>query len=300
MNLNQYSKKGQVDFKHLLSLDKITEEDLLEIILTAYEFKNMRLVHENSLDLKNKYVLLVTKSNLPMQSITFQIAIKELSGEPIVTSLSGEQLENLLNDSHNIKALTVCGLASIIVCTSKDSDSDAFMANSQVPVINATALRSPIEALAALMTISEFSPSFKGLNVTIAGDLSYGDYSFITGLVKLGSNVTLLSSKGEELSENTLRYLSQFSEVKITQNKQNALKEADYVYFIEGNGSLYIDENDLSCNVKNAKIMSSVPVPTSIAPISILNSSNSLVQKQTENLLHVGKAVLRLLSTKTI
>ncbi len=298
MNINQYIKKGTVSFKHLLSLDGITEEDIAEVILTAKEFKSMRAVHEISKSYKDSYVLLVTKPNLPRARITFQIAIKELSGEPIITSLSGEQLESLLEDEHYVKAMSACGLSAIMICTSKSSDSDVFSNSSSVPVINATAIRSPLEALAALMTVAEYTPNFKGVKVTIVGDLSSGDYSFITGLLKFGADVTLLCNEPEKPSKEVIDYLSQFADLIITDDKKLAIKDADYLYFTESENGIFVTESDLLGAEKPLKIMSSVPVCKNLAEESVFNSENSLITKQTENLLHVGKAVLTLVSNK--
>ncbi len=298
MNINQYIKKGKVEFKHLLSLDGISEYDIAEVILTAREFKSKRAVHEISTTYKGQYVLLVTKPNLVRAGITFQIAIKELSGEPIITSLSGEQLENLLEDSNYVKALTSSGLSAVMVCTSKTEDSLAFLNSSSVPVINATAIKSPLEALAVLMTIADYTPNFKDLKVTISGDLSFGDYSLLTGLLKFGADVTLLCKEGERPKQSTLDYLSQFAEIKITDNKKEAVKDADYIYFAESESGILITESDLNMNEKNVKIMSSVPVCKNLAERQVFEGENSLVSKQTENLLHIGKAVLSLLYNK--
>ncbi len=298
MNINQHIKKGNINFKHLLSLDGITEEDIAEVILTAREYKSMRAVHEISKIYKDKYVLLVTKPSLPRARITLQIAIKELSGEPIITSLSGEQLESLLDDEHYVKALSACGLSAILMCTSKSSDSNVFINSSSVPVINATAVRSPLEALSALMTVAEYSPNFKGLKVTIVGDISTGDYSFVTGLLKFGADVTLLCKEHEKPCDSALEYLSQFADVNITDDKSLALKDADYLYFAESENGVYITESDITGREKAIRIMSSVPVCKNLAEESVFNNENSLIAKQTENLLHVGKAVLTLLSNK--
>ena len=297
MNINQYIKKGSVNLKHFLSLDGVTENDIAEIIISAREFKNMRAVHENSTALKGQYVLLVTKQNNPRANITFQIAIKELSGEPIITSLMGEHLESLLEDANYVKALSACGLSAILVCTSKSSDSKAFFDSSSVPVIDATMGRNPVEALAALMTVSELTPNFKGLKFTIVGDLSQGDYSFITALLKFDADVTLYTTKDGSLPEQASRYLSQFAELKITHDKESAIKGADYIYFTDGDGSLFIDGDDLSIN-ENVKILSSVPVSSKLANSSVYESENSLISKQNENLLHTCKALLYLLSNK--
>ncbi len=300
MNVNQYIKKDTVNFKHLISLDGISEYDIAEVILTAREFRRKRAVHEVSTAYKGHYVLLVTKPNLPRASITFQVAIKELSGEPIVTSLSGEQLESLLNDTHYVKALAGCGLSAIMVCTSKSADSNVFLSSSTVPVINATAIKSPLEALAALMTIADITPNFKDLKVTIVGDLSSGDYSFITGLLKFGAEVTLLCKDAERPQQTTLDYLSQFADIKITTNKQTAIKDADYIYFAESDDGIFVTCEDILKNEKGAKIMSSVPTCKNLTENSVYDSENSLITKQTENLLHVGKAVLTLLLNKNI
>ncbi len=298
MFLNQYIKKGKVEFKHLLSLDGISEYDIAEVILTAREFKSKRAVHEVSTTYKGQYVLLVTKPNLVRAGITFQIAIKELSGEPIITSLSGEQLESLIEDSNYVKALTSSGLSAIMVCTSKTEDSLAFLNSSSVPVINATAIKSPLEALAVLMTVADYTPNFKDLKFTISGDLSFGDYSLLTGLLKFGADVTLLCKENERPKQATLDYLSQFAEIKITSDKKEAIKDADYIYFAESENGILVTEQDLYSNEKGVKIMSSVPVCKNLAEKQVFESENSLVSKQTENLLHIGKAVLSLLYNK--
>lgn len=299
MNINQYIKKGNVSFKHLISLDGISENDIAEVILSAREFKSKRAVHEISTAYKGHYVLLVTKPNLPRAGITFQVAIKELSGEPIITSLSGEQLENLLEDTHYVKALSGSGLSAIMVCTSKSADSNVFYNSSSVPVINATAIKSPLEALATLMTIADYTPNFKGLKVTVVGDLSSGDYSLLTGLLKFGADITLLCTEEEKPIQSTLDYLSQFADVKITSNKSVALKDADYVYFTNSDKGIFVSEEDLQVSA-NAKIMSSVPVCKNLSNIEVFDGENSLITKQTENLLHIGKAVLSLLQNKRV
>lgn len=298
MNINQYVKKGHVSFKHLLSLDGISEEDIIEIILTAREFKNMRLVQEKSGALKGQYTLLITKPDFQRESITYQIAIKELSGEPIITSLSGEKLESLIADSSYIKSLSACGLSSIVVCTSKYSDSDAFITNSQVPVISSTAVRSPVEALSSIMTLFEVFPSLNGVKITIVGDLSNGDYSFITGALKLGADITLLSTKDGVLPKNVQTYLSQFAKINTTTNKELALKDAELIYFTDSDGDLHVSKEDVLKNQNNAKILSTIPISNKLVDENVFDSENSLIHKQTENLLHVSKAVLSLVTSK--
>lgn len=294
MNNQLLLRKQKIQFKQVLSLENISQEEILEIISTATELKSMRLVHESLSSLKGKYILLVTKPTLPRSSITFQIAIKELCGEPVMTSLSGEMLETLLTDEHYVKALSSCGVSAVLVSTSKREDSATFKKFTSVPVINATAINSPSEALATFTTIYECNPNFKNLKVTLVGNFNGEDNSLLTGLVKLGAEVTVLPCENGEPSDKNLQYLSQYSDVKVTKNKLQALSNADFVYFGEGDGNLYVTKEDFGDN-KNYKVLSSVPTDNTLFDKEILNEKTSLIDKQTENLLHVGKALLFLL-----
>ena len=294
MNSQLIARKQKIQFKQVLSLENITREDIIEIVTTATDLKSMRLVHENISSLKDKYILLVTKPSLPRSSITFQIAVKELSGEPVMSSLSGEMLETLLTDEHYVKALSSCGVSAVLVCTSKGEDSTAIKKCTSVPVINATAINSPSEALATFMTVYELTPNFKNLKFTLVGNYNGKDNSLLTGLVKLGAEVTVLPCENGEPTLETMQYLSQYSDVKIVKDKKQALLNADYVYFGEGDGNLCISKDDFEGN-KKYRVLSSVPTDKTLFNTDILNEKTSLIDKQTENLLHVGKALLFLL-----
>lgn len=290
-------KKDKIQFKQFLSLENVSSEEILEIISTASELKNMRAVHEPLSVLKDKYILLVTKPSLPRSSITFQIAIKELGGEPVLSSLSGENLEQLLCDEHYIKALSSCGVSAVLVCTSKREDSNIFKNYISVPVINATAVNSPSEALSTFMTVYEVTHTFKNVKFTLVGNFNSDDNSLLTGLVKLGADVTVLPCENGQPQQSYMNYLSQYADVKIVKDKTTALKNADFVYFSSGDNSLYINKEDFADN-DNYKVLSSVPTDKTLFDASIINNGNSLIDKQTENLLHVGKALLALLVSK--
>lgn len=294
MNEQLLSRKQKIEFKQVLSLENISAEEIIDIITTACDLKSMRLVHENLSTLKDKYILLVTKPSLPRSSITFQIAVKELAGEPVMSSLSGEMLETLLTDKHYVKALSSCGVSAVLVCTSKGEDSTAIKNCTSVPVINATAVNSPSEALATFMTVYEQNHNFKNLKFTLVGNYNGKDNSLLTGLVKLGAEVTVLPCENGEPTVETMQYLSQYSDVKIIKDKAQALLNADYVYFGEGDGKLTISKDDFGDN-KKYRVLSSVPVDKTLFCEDVLNEKTSLIDKQTENLLHVGKALLFLL-----
>ncbi len=298
MNIKEYVKKGKLSFNNLLNLENVLEDDIYEIVSTAIELKNMRLVHESSSALKGKYVLLITKPSLPRLDITFQIAIKELSGVPVKTLMSGEQLENIISDTNYIKALSACGVSAVAVCTSKCSDSETFKNNLSVPIINSSELYSPCEALSIIMTMLENSHSLTNAKITLVGNLNIEDNSLLVGLTKLGADITILPCKNGVPNNNLLRYLSQYTDVKIEENKQIALKDADFVCFLKGDDKLYIDKEDFALNKKDYKILSVVPSDYNLFNKELCESNNSLVQKQSENFLHIAKSCLLLLAGK--
>lgn len=294
MDINKTTFVNNLEVNKLLSLKQLSPESIASVILNAREKRDMRLVHEKSKKLENTYVLLLTKSSLPRSSTTCSIAIKELSGEPLVTSFSGEKLENALKDKNYLKAISSFGISAVTVCTSKQSDAQAFDGLS-VPLINATAKFGPCEALASAMTVADINSNFTHLKITVVGNGSSVP-EFITVFQKLGADVTLLPTENIDKYDETLRYISQFGEVKIEKEKSLAFKDADFIYFTDSDSVSNFTTEDFSLNVKDYKILSATPICENLLLNVGLNENNSLILKQAENLLHIIKALLDMLT----
>ena len=88
-----------------------------------------------------------------------------------------------------------------MISTSKVSDTEIFEKTVNLPVINANTDCSPCQALSALLTIFEICHSFTGLKVTLAGNFKVDDNSLLYGLIKLGADVTLLTTENGEPEE---------------------------------------------------------------------------------------------------
>ena len=300
MDLNKYVLKNKFSRKYLLSLKDISEEEIIELLCLAREFKYKRIVHEASPALKDKYVLLITKPSFPQIGITFQIAVKELGGSPVVSAMSGEDLEVRLADEYYVKVLSAVGLSAIMICTSKVTDTEIFEKTVNLPVINANNEYSPCQALSALLTMYEINHSFNGLKVTIVGNFKVDDNSILYGLIKLGADVTLLPTENGEPDEEVISYCSQFTDLKITTDKNVALKNADIVYIASADNDtpIYLSSDDLLVASPYVKILTSVPVDYSLAEKDLFIKDETPVLKQAENLIHVYKAVLTALAGK--
>ena len=300
MDLNKYVLKNKFSRKYLLSLKDISEEEIVELLCLAREFKYKRIVHEASPALKDKYVLLITKPSFPQIGITFQIAVKELGGSPVVSAMSGEDLEVRLADEYYVKVLSAVGLSAIMICTSKVTDTEIFEKTVNLPVINANNEYSPCQALSALLTMYEINHSFNGLKVTIVGNFKVDDNSILYGLIKLGADVTLLPTENGEPDEEVISYCSQFTDLKISTDKNVALKNADIVYIASADNDtpIYLSSDDLLVASPYVKILTSVPVDYSLAEKDLFIKDETPVLKQAENLIHVYKAVLTALAGK--
>ena len=280
----------------------LTEEEIAELICLAREYKYKRVVHESSSVLKNKYVLLITKPSLPQTGITFEIAVKELGGIPVVSAMKGEDIEARLADEYYVKALSTVCLSAIMVSTSKVSDTEIFEKTVNLPVVNATNDSSPCQALAALLTIFEICHNFNGLKVTLVGNFNVEDNSLLYGLIKLGADVTLLPTKNGEPTNEVKEYCSQFTDLKIVNDKAIALKGADIVCIGSSEGDEFevLTEDDLKVASPVVKVLTPVPVDYAIADKNVFKKDETPILKQTENLIHVYKSILTALAGKKI
>ena len=294
MDLSKYQLKHKFNRKYLLSLKDVSEEEIAELICLAREYKYKRLVQEQSPVLKNKYALLITKPSYPQTGITFQIAVRELGGNPVVSALTGEDLETRLADEYYVKVLSAVGLSAIMISTSKISDTEIFEKTVNLPVINANTEYSPCQALSALLTIFEICHNFNGLKVTIAGNFKVDDNSLLYGLIKLGADVTLLPTLNGEPDEETVAYCSQFTDLKIIKDKTSALKNAEIVYVgvSEKDDALTLTANDLALCNSSVKVLTAVPVDYLVAEKTVFEKDDAPILKQAENLIHVYKAIL--------
>ena len=302
MDLNKYQLKYKFHRRYLLSLKDLNDEEIAERICLAREYKYKRVVQEQSSVLKNKYVLLITKPRFPQTGITFEIAVKELGGIPVVSAMNGEDIENRLADEYYVKALSTVGLSAIMVSTSKVSDTEMFEKTVNLPVINATNDCSPCQALSALLTIFEICQSFSGLKVTLVGNFKTEDNSLLYGLIKLGADVTLFPTKNGDPTKETIEYCSQYTDRKIVKDKAVALKGAEIVCIgsSENDESLNLNSDDLLVASPVVKVLTPVPVDYKIADKSVFKKDETPILKQAENLIHVYKSVLTSLAGKKI
>jgi len=178
----------------------------------------------------------------------------------------------------------------------------SFVKYASVPIVNLESATShPLQALADAITISElkttsrpkvvltWAPHPKALPHAVAN-------SFIKIMKEIDVDLLITHPKHYELNSNIIE------DVTISYNKEEALKDADFVY--AKNWSNYqdygkivsVEENWMLTNEKlgNAKFMHCLPVRRNVVvEDAVLDGENSLVIEQANNRTYAAQIVLK-------
>ena len=299
MDINQYTFKGKLNTTHLLKLDNVAVEDIIEILQCAKDLKIKRKVGEFNRTLINQNITLLTKHSFAKTRIVFELAASELSAHPLVIDLSGEEIETLLKDKDTANSITSYGLSAFVVDTSFPQD--AFVMQDYVkniPIINANSTDSPCSALATLLTVWENKKSFKNLKVCLIGDYNVYDKNLVYGLIKLGANITIVAPRENAPSDDLMAYCEQYGDINYTDDIYFGIKDADVICNTPHQfpSNFLVDQFAFSAAKENAMYLHPMPISRDIEALSeIVDGPNSFIYKQAENLLHIEKAVFTLL-----
>lgn len=178
--------------KNLLSMEHLTNEEIMGIIHRAREFENGA-----KSELKRSYYV----SNLFFEPSTrtktsFEMAERNVGCTviPFDASFSSALKGETMYDT--VKTLEMIGLDAVVIRAKEDEYYNELLEGINVSVINAGdgAGQHPSQSLLDLYTIYKEFGKFEGLNVTIVGDISHSRVakSNATALRKLGVNVNFL------------------------------------------------------------------------------------------------------------
>lgn len=190
----------QLKHKHLLGLATYSAAEIELILETARQFREVlnrsikRVPSLRGVTVVNLFFEPSTRTRL-----SFELAEKRLSADVVNFTSSGSSVskgETLKDTARNIEAMKV----DVAVIRHKSAGAAHFLTQCvDSVVLNAGdgAHEHPTQALLDMLTISDIAPSFKGLNISIIGDITHSRVarSNLYGLTKLGANVTLCGPK---------------------------------------------------------------------------------------------------------
>lgn len=219
--------------KHLLTLEQLSQEELLDILNLADQLKFQK---KNGIEhhiLKGKTLGMIFQKSSTRTRVSFEVGMYELGGQALFLSSRDLQIGRgePVEDTARVLSRYLDG---IMIRTFAQKEVEDLAKYGSIPVINAlTDYAHPCQVLADLMTIREFKGAFAGLKCVYVGDGNNMANSIIVGCLKLGMKMACACPKGYEPDQHVLEFAKQYPGMfELTTDPKVAAKDAD-VFFTD-------------------------------------------------------------------
>ncbi|MFD1706628.1 ornithine carbamoyltransferase [Siminovitchia sediminis] len=221
--------------KHMLTLADYTKDEIMHIIQTATELKQMQKKGEPHPYLKGKTLAMIFEKLSTRTRVSFETGMYQLGGHALFLGKNDLQMGRgeTVEDTAKVLSRFVDG----IMIRAYSHDSVVQLANhSSVPVINGlTDEYHPCQVLADLMTLYEVKGNLEGKKLAYVGDGNNMTHSLMIGCAKLGVSCSVATPKGYEPKQEIVELAKRFAKetgaaIVITNDPKTAVKEADAVY----------------------------------------------------------------------
>jgi len=306
--------------RDLLSIKDFSEEEIYSLFKRAERLKTeIRKKGKVNL-LKGKIGVLVFEKPSLRTRVTFETALKELGGDAIYLAPQDIGLgkrETVADVARNLSLW----VSLIIARTFSHSTVEELARFATIPVINALSdLEHPCQVLGDFLTIYEIRKKLAQTRIGWLGDGNNVCHSLILGSALLGFDLVVGTPKGYEPKEEILTLAKKMAnksgaEIKLTNDPKEAVKEREFIYtdvwasmgqekeapvrrkiFWE----FQVNRELLSFAPADVKIMHCLPAHRGEEITDeVLDGPNSIVLKQAENRLHIQRAIITFLLSKT-
>lgn len=219
--------------KHLLTLEQLSKEEILDILNLADQLKFQK---KNKIDhhiLKGKTLGMIFQKASTRTRVSFEVGMYELGGQALFLSSRDLQIGRgePVEDTARVLSRYLDG---IMIRTFKQQEVEDLAKYGSIPVINAlTDYAHPCQVLADLMTIREFKGAFEGLKCVYIGDGNNMANSIIVGCLKLGMKISVATPNGYEPHPHILEFVKNYpGQFTLTNDVMEASKNGD-VFFTD-------------------------------------------------------------------
>jgi len=305
--------------KDILTLLDLSKEDFELLFKRAFELKEQLKEGAAERTLAGKTLGLIFDKPSTRTRISFEAAIIQLGGTPIFINTRDTQIgrNEPVRDTARVISRYLDGLA---IRTYSQDLLKEYAEFADIPVINAlTDLYHPCQVLSDLMTVIECKGDYTKLKIVWIGDGNNVCHSWINAAAVLGLDLVLACPEGYSPDAEILKraLASGNDQLKVTTDPIAAVQYADVVYTDvwasmgqEGeHGKRKRAFEPFQVNtalLKNATredvvVMHCLPAYRG-EEISeaVLEGPHSIVWDQSENKLHMHKAVLDVLMTRVV
>ncbi|HUQ95929.1 MAG TPA: ornithine carbamoyltransferase [Bryobacteraceae bacterium] len=295
----------------LRSDNDLTTEDLHRLLDLAQQVKRTPKRFANSL--KSRYLTLLFEKPSLRTRMTFELAIKQLGADCVVSTGPIGEREPLKDVARNLDRWT----NGIVARVFSQQTIDELASWSNVPVINALSDQyHPCQALADFQTIKEKFGRFRGVKLAFVGDGNNVAHSLMLNAARLGVDFTIAAPRGYAAAANIVEQAREYagatgSKIEETQDPFEAVSGAHAVYTDvwasmgqeheaaerQSVFSAYqVNEALMGGARQDAVFMHCLPAKRGQETTDgVMESANSVIFDQAENRLHAQKALLLML-----
>ena len=289
----------------------ISQHELLALLDLTHQLK--RTPGRFATALAGRYITLLFEKPSLRTRFTFELAIKQLGGDAVLSVGPIGDREPLKDVARNFDRWT----NAIVARTFSQQTIDDLAHWSSVPVINALSDRfHPCQALADVFTLQERFGDLRGLKLAFVGDGNNVAHSLMLASLRLGMNFSLATPVGYEPDADIVAQAEALAAVAggqltITNNAREAADGAQAVYtdVWASMGQEHEKEKRLAdfapYQVNAGLFQYAAPEAIFLHCLpakrgeevhdDVIESSQSAVFDQAENRLHVQKALLLML-----
>jgi len=213
--------------KHLLSLEKMSRDDMELVLRNATAFKRDRTTHPKPLA-GQTWALMFSKSSTRTR-VSFETGLRELGAQVMFLNANDIQLGRgePIKDTARVLGRMIHGA---VIRTFAQSDVEEFAQYSGIPTINAlTDDEHPCQVLTDIFTFQEKRGPIAGKAVTFVGDGACNmPASWIWAAAKLGFELRIAAPKNYQPAPELLRRAG--GKIIVTDNLKAAATGADMLY----------------------------------------------------------------------
>ena len=192
--------------KHLLTLEQLSKEEILDILNLADQLKFQKKNGIPHPILQGKTLGMIFQKSSTRTRVSFEVGMHELGGQALFLSSRDLQIGRgePVQDTARVLSRYLDG---IMIRTFAQKEVEDLAKYGSIPVVNAlTDYCHPCQVLADLMTIREFKGGFEGLKATFIGDGNNMANSIIVGCLRLGMKVSIASPKNYEVCQHIIDF----------------------------------------------------------------------------------------------
>ena len=297
--------------KHFVALWDYSAAEIKGLLDLADNIKKSRNEYRQAL--AGKTLGMIFNKNSTRTRISFEVGIYQLGGIGLFFGPNQLQTSRGETVSDTAKVLSRY-LDGIMIRTFAHKEVTELAANSSIPVINGlTDYNHPCQVLADLMTIREKFGKLEGLKLTYVGDSNNMTVSLLSGCVRMGMHMSVVSPKGFQIPASEIERVKSEADKKglrisVTDRFEEGLDQSDIVYTdtwismgqesenekrVKAFKGYTIDNRMMAMAKKSAIFMHCLPAHRGEEVANeVMDGPQSVIFDEAENRLHAQKAVM--------